>query len=91
MKELLVDIIGWIGSIMLIAAYFMNSMGKISAQSFWYQLLNVIGSVLLVVNTIYYGAYPSSAVNFIWVFIGLHYLLKIIRSENEVRRSEPHS
>lgn len=88
---LVIDIIGWIGSIMLIAAYFMNSMGKISAQSFWYQLLNVIGSILLVINTIYYGAYPSSAVNFIWVFIGAHYLIKIIRSEEEVSRPESHS
>jgi len=90
MSVIIIDGLGWIGSIMLIAAYFMNSMGKISAQSFWYQVLNVIGSILLVINTIYYGAYPSSAVNFIWVFIGLHYLIKIVKNEKQVHRSESH-
>jgi hypothetical protein len=74
---LLIDILGWIGSILLILAYYLNSQNKINAQTIAYQSMNLIGSVLLVINTIYYGAYPSSAVNFIWVFIGIYYLNKI--------------
>jgi len=75
--KIIIDSIGWIGSLLLIAGYWLNSKGKINAQSIGYQLLNVIGSVLLIVNTIYYGAYPSSAVNIIWVFIGIFYVTKI--------------
>ncbi len=79
--QIIIDSIGWIGSLMLIAGYWLNSKGKIDAQSISYQLLNVIGSVLLIVNTIYYGAYPSSAVNIIWVFIGIFYITKIQKKE----------
>ena len=82
---LTVDIVGWIGSILLIAAYLLNSKNKINAQSFIYQFLNVVGSILLIINTVYYGAYPSSAVNIIWVFIGGYYLIKIKEKKIEVR------
>ena len=71
-----IDILGWVGSILLIVAYYQNSRDKINAQSYIYQFLNVSGSLLLIVNTLYYGAYPSSAVNIVWVFIGIHYLIK---------------
>ncbi len=36
-----------------------------------YQLLNIIGSLLLVANTIFYRAYPSSFVNLIWAGIAV--------------------
>jgi hypothetical protein len=36
-----------------------------------YQLLNIIGSVFLVANTIFYRAYPSSFVNVIWAGIAI--------------------
>ncbi len=79
--KIVIDTIGWIGSFMLIAGYWLNSKGKLNAQSIGYQSLNVIGSILLIVNTIYYGAYPSSAVNIIWVFIGIFYIIKIQKKE----------
>ena len=70
MSNLIIDILGWSGSAMLVIAYWLVSKNKISAQSFIYQFLNVLGSILLIVNTWFYGAYPSTAVNAIWVFVG---------------------
>ena len=79
MIEILIDSLGWIGSLLLIVAYYLNSKNKLNAQTFTYQFLNVVGSLLLIVNTVYYGAYPSSAVNIVWVLIGGHYLIKIAK------------
>jgi len=76
MTNTIIDFLGWIGSLLLISAYYQNSRNKINAQSFIYQLLNVMGSIFLIVNTIYYGAYPSSAINIIWVVIGMRFLIK---------------
>jgi len=73
---LLVNVLGWIGSIVLVAAYYLNSKDIFNAQSFSYQLMNIVASVFLVVNTVYYGAYPSTAVNIVWIFIGFNFLLK---------------
>lgn len=71
----LVDVLGWIASIMLILAYWLVSTDRLSGQSPIYHSLNLIGSAFLIINTCYYGAYPSAAVNVIWVFIGLFYFM----------------
>jgi hypothetical protein len=65
------DAIGWLGAGFLLVAYAMISSKKLEADSTTYQLLNVIGSVFLVANTIFYRAYPSSFVNVIWAVIAI--------------------
>jgi hypothetical protein len=65
------DAIGWVGAAVLLAAYAMISSKRWEGDSNAYQLLNIIGSLLLVTNTIFYGAYPSTFVNMIWAAIAV--------------------
>ena len=65
------DAIGWAGAALLLLAYAMISVKKLDVDSTAYQLLNIIGSLFLVGNTIFYRAYPSSFVNVIWAGIAL--------------------
>ena len=65
------DAIGWTGAAFLLVAYAMISSKKLEADSTAYQLLNIIGSLFLVANTIFYRAYPSSFVNVIWTGIAV--------------------
>lgn len=69
MKKLIIDAIGWIGSIEVIVAYALNSYQKIKSDSIYFQLLNLTGGVFLIINTIYYHAYPSAFINVVWVII----------------------
>jgi hypothetical protein len=69
--KLLIDVIGWIGSVEVIAAYGLNSYQKIKSDSVYFQLLNLTGGVFLIVNTLYYCAYPSAFINVVWVIIAL--------------------
>jgi len=75
--KLFVDIIGWIGSVEVIAAYALISLEKLNSKSAFYQILNFTGAIFLIVNTIYYGAYPSTAINVVWVVIAVVALVKI--------------
>lgn len=84
MTQTLIDVLGWIGSVMLIVAYLQNSRNKLDAQSTTYQLLNAVGSALLVINSMFYGAYPSGALNVIWVLIGIHYFIRNTKLPKEV-------
>ncbi len=65
------DLIGWMGAAALLVAYAMVSSKKLEGDSTAYQFLNIAGSLLLAVNTISYGAYPSSFVNMIWIGIAV--------------------
>ena len=64
-----VDLAGWIGAGILLLAYGFVSFDKLRAESFRYQFLNAVGSLLLIVNTVYYRAYPSAFVNVVWIVI----------------------
>jgi len=74
--KLLIDIMGWVGSVEVILAYGLNSYQKIKSDSVVFQLLNLTGAAFLIVNTIYYGAYPSTVINIVWVVIAIVALVK---------------
>ncbi len=66
---ILIETLGWTGSLLVLIAYALNMNKKLAADSLTYYLLNILGSAFLIVNTAYHHAFPSMAVNIIWVFI----------------------
>jgi hypothetical protein len=68
---LIINIIGWMGAGTLLIAYALVSLRGYGGTSTAYQCLNITGSALLIVNTIYYRAYPSAFVNIVWIGIAL--------------------
>lgn len=79
MESLIFDAVGWIGAFLLLLAYAMVSFKKLEADSLVYQGLNVAASVLLAINTIYHGAFPSSFVNIVWTIIAVFAILTVTR------------
>jgi len=76
MWSLFVEIIGWIASVLIVGAYYLNMRGKLTAGSPAYIWANMLGGLFFVINTIWHGAYPSAAVNVVWVIIALVALFK---------------
>lgn len=64
-----IDIAGWGGVVALLLAYGLVSTKRIEGDAVVYQLLNLAGAISLIVNSSYYGAYPSVVVNVIWIGI----------------------
>lgn len=77
-KEALVDIVGWIGAIALLVAYALVSARRVEGDSTSYQSLNLVGSVFLIVNTVYYRAYPSAFLNLVWGAIAVYAIGKVL-------------
>jgi hypothetical protein len=67
---LLVEIAGWTGALLILSAYLLLSMGRVSGQSASYQWMNVAGAAGFIVNGWYHGALPSAVLNVIWMLIG---------------------
>jgi hypothetical protein len=65
------DAVGWAGAAALLVAYAMVSSKRLEGNSTAYQFLNIVGSLFLAANTIFYRAYPSSFVNLIWMGIAV--------------------
>ena len=89
MMENAIDILGWIGAVALLGAYAAVSSGRVAAKGPPYQALNLLGSALLLVNTAYYGALPSTAVNLVWLAIGGVAVARMWTKEGPLNRERP--
>ena len=69
--KLLIDILGWTGSILYLLAYALVSAKKTEGDSLLYQGMNILARVLLVVYTLSLGAYTTTGLNILWVAIGI--------------------
>ena len=79
--ELLINILGWIGSIEVVAAYALNSSQKIKSDSMTFQMLTLTGAIFLIINSIYKEAYPFTFINTVWAVIAIVAILGIIRKK----------
>ena len=68
---LLIDILGWTGSILYLLAYALVSMKKTEGDSVLYQGMNIFAGLLLVIYTLSLEAYATTGLNAVWVAIGL--------------------
>jgi len=66
-----VDVLGWVGTVLYLVAYALVSVKKVEGDSLFYQGMNIVAGILLVINTFYWRAYPSLGLNVAWIGIGV--------------------
>jgi hypothetical protein len=74
--EILIQVVGWIGTILVVLAYILVSTKKLDGASAYYQLLNLLGAACVGVNVYYQRAWPSFALNMVWCAIAIGTLVK---------------
>jgi len=82
MTVFFINILGWTGVALLLLAYALVSSKRCEGDSALYQSLNIIGALLLIINSFYFGAYPSVGVNVAWIGIAVFTLVKTARKPN---------
>ncbi|MEK6909385.1 MAG: hypothetical protein AABX23_05025 [Nanoarchaeota archaeon] len=80
---LIINILGWAGAFLLLLAYFLLIHKNLTSRSKMYQWMNIIGSLMLGVNTLMLKAYPSFLTNIIWFFIGLYGIFHIVKNRKQ--------
>lgn len=85
---LLVEVAGWLGAALILGAYALLTAGKLQANSFAYQGMNVVGALGFIINSGWNGAIPSAALNVVWAAIGLFAILRLARRERGQARPE---
>ena len=72
----LVEILGWMGSVLIVGSYALNITGRLAATHKLYVLANILGGIFFVVNTYFHQADHSMFVNIVWVIIAIVMLNK---------------
>jgi hypothetical protein len=77
LEYVLVEIAGWAGASLILGAYLLLSMQKVTGQSKLYQGMNIVGAAGFIINGFWHGAVPSAVLNVIWMMIGAVTLWRI--------------
>lgn len=81
----LIHVVGGIGTIMVLAAYFLVSAGRIASASTTFQGLNLVGAALLAYYGAVLAAWASVVLNVIWALIGLVAVVRIVQHRRRIR------
>ena len=79
-----VNVLGWVGMALLISAYALVTAGWLTGTALRFQLMNLFGGAGLMINSAYYDAWPSAALNLVWVAIGIVGLVRA-RGRNDLQ------
>lgn len=77
-KQMLLQISGWIGIILIIGAYFMLSFSFFSPESLLYQGMNILGSIGIAIEAFSKKDYQPFVLQIVWILIATIAILKIV-------------
>ena len=79
--EIFSQVLGWIGTFLVVLAYYLVSTNKINATSKRYQLINLFGAIGVGFNVFHQQAWPALALQVVWAIIAIVSIIKIIRKK----------
>ena len=74
--ETLIQIVGWVGTFLIVFAYFLVSYKKVDGSSKIYRAMNLLGAIGVGVNVFYQQAWPAVALQVVWGIITIVALIK---------------
>jgi hypothetical protein len=78
-----VSISGWLAALLILGAYSLLSFGKILPSSWVYQVMNIVGAAGFIINCAYNNAWPSVALNVVWMGIAVYALRRNARAAKD--------
>lgn len=76
-----VDILGFIGVLLILVAYFLNVNGRLDSRHLSYILLNLIGSMLACLASVLLAYYPFVILEGTWAVISALALFKYFHND----------
>lgn len=77
--------IGFLGMICIVAAYFLLQIGKMTSENLSYQIINLIGAILLIISLFVHFNLGSFLIEIFWILITFYGIFKIYKNK---KRSE---
>lgn len=74
-----IEIVGWSGASLILAAYVANSNGWLDRRHWLYQFINLIGACAFVLYTGVHQTWATMTLNTIWAGVAVTALIRIFR------------
>ena len=76
--DVAIELCGWAAMALILGAYALLTAGRLGPESTVYQGMNVAGAGFFIVYLTSKGAWPSVALNVVWLLIGAVALVRIV-------------
>nr|WP_314889181.1 hypothetical protein [uncultured Campylobacter sp.] len=76
------QLIGLLGMICIVAAYFLLQIGRINSETLVYQTINLIGAILLIISLLEHFNLGSFLIEVFWIFITFFGFYKIYKKRS---------
>lgn len=63
----MIEVIGWAGALLILLAYVLVTLGRLTGRSLLFQVMNLLGAAGIAVNGWWHGALPSATLNIVWM------------------------
>ena len=67
--QIAVEVVGWTGALLILLAYVLVTVGRLTGQSLAFQWMNLLGAAGFIINGWWHRALPSTALNVVWMLI----------------------
>lgn len=68
---MLIELVGWLGTFLVVLAYYFLETDKVEETSFSYRSLNIAGALMLGVNAYAKQAFAILALQAVWILISV--------------------
>ncbi|WPV01760.1 hypothetical protein SNE26_08245 [Mucilaginibacter sp. cycad4] len=80
MSKFISTSIGWLGVVLCTLGYLLLSLKVLKAESWLFQMLNILGGLCLAATAVNSQDLPNAAANVLWMFIGMYALGRQLRN-----------
>jgi VIT1/CCC1 family predicted Fe2+/Mn2+ transporter len=80
MSSLIPDVVGVVGAIILMIAFLLLQLGRLSSNDISYSILNAVGAGLIVFSLFYNFNLSAFIVELFWIAISLLGLVRVLRN-----------
>lgn len=70
------DLLGSIGTILIIGTYVFLQIGRIKSETLAYSILNAAGATLIIISLVHSFNFSAFIVEFFWVLISIYGIIK---------------
>ncbi|MCH2037420.1 MAG: hypothetical protein MK137_02365 [Rickettsiales bacterium] len=88
---IVLNAIGILGVMLILLAYALSQMEKISSKDYTYQFLNLFGAIFIMLSLIVSWNLPTFIIEICWFSISVYGIYKIRRRRKQETLTQPHS
>ena len=74
-----IEIVGWVGMVILLATFFLASQQRLNDRRYLYHLLNIFGALGVMINAFSKGVLAVGFIEVAWSLIGLVGIVNVYR------------